>query len=68
MKTSSAVHCSQVASVSVAGIGSQFSQLQVAKPANHIIDCELHLMSCKHDVTQTFRVLHSPTQVEHSYG
>ena len=50
----------------VAGIGRQFSQLQGAKPANHIIDCELHLMSCKRDVTQTFHILHSPTQVEHS--
>ena len=43
--------------MSVAGIGSQFSQLQGAKPANH---SELHLMSCKRDVTQTF---HSPTGV-----
>ena len=60
VKTSPAVRCSQVAGVSVAGIGSQFSQLQVAKPANHIIDSELHLMSCKRDITQTFHVLHSP--------
>ena len=42
--------------MSVAGIASQFSQLQGAKPANHIIDRELHLMSCKRDVIQTFRV------------
>ena len=37
-------------------IGSQFSQLQGTKPANHIIDRELHLMSVlKRDVNQTFR-------------
>ena len=66
MGTSPAVRCSRVASVSVAGIGSQFSQLQGAKPANHIlIDRELHLMNCKRDVTQTFRVC---TGVKHSYG
>ena len=59
--------CSQVASVSVAGMGSQFSQLQGAKPANHIIDCELHLMSCKRDVTRTFRVLHSPLNTIYSW-
>ena len=47
-----------VASESVAGVGSQFSQLQSAKPANHIIDCELHLMT-ERDVTQMFHVLHS---------
>ena len=63
------VNCSQVASVSIySWPGSQLSQLQVAKPANHIIECKLHLTSCKRDVTQTFCVLHSPTQVEHSYG
>ena len=37
-------------SVSVAGKGSQFSQLQGAKPANHIIDRELHLMHSPTDV------------------
>ena len=42
--------------MSVAGITSQFSQLQGAKPANHIIDRELNLMSCKRDVTRTFHV------------
>ena len=62
------MRCSQVASVSVAGIGSQFSQLQGAKPANHIIDCELHLMSCKRDVIQTFRVCTALREVKHSYG
>ena len=46
-------------------IGSQFSQLQGTKPANHIIDRELHLMSCKRDVIQTFRVCTALREVKH---
>ena len=60
--------CSQVASVSVAGIASRFPQLQGAKPANRIIDRELHLTSCKRDVIQTFRICIALREVKHSYG